>query len=258
MDYKKYRAHPAISNSDLTLINRSVEHFLYARENPRPQTPALKFGTDFHCYVLEPEAFKAQYILLPEDIKPGNSNAYKDFKAKAEKAGKSVVDSETVAAFKEMKSRIDKLKLLTGGVAESSLFGKITAGGQEIEVKCRPDYRTTDIVFDLKTTNSADKEDFDGSVRMFRYFVQGAFYLEIARQNFPLIEKFVFIAIEKEPPYGVACYELDAAYLAAGKIQYMRDLEKYVFDSRKKNKGYESGVNIVSPPVWFANQYFNK
>ncbi len=258
MTEKEYRQHPAISNSDLTLINKSVEHYQYNKLNPKAPTPAMKFGTAFHCYVLEPQKFKKTYVTLPAGIKPGSSNAYKDFRAAVESSGQEIIADDDLEAITIMADKVSKLKLLTGGKAETPYFGKIRAAETDIDVKCRPDYITESRIFDLKSTTSADAEDFDSSIRNYRYYVQAAFYLEICRQHNPLIESFVFIAVESSAPYGIACYELDAGYLAAGKIQFIKDLEKYIYDTRTNRTGYATGVNIIQPPDWFMRHYTQK
>ena len=122
-------------------------------------------------------------------------------------------------------------------------------------VKCRPDYRFRNVIYDLKTTASANPDDFNRSIRDLRYFVQAAFYLEVARQHHPLIENFVFVAVESSPPYSAACYELNPIYLKIGKIQMVADLEKYVTAMRTGIKGYGTGVNYLEPDYWFVKKY---
>lgn len=258
-DYKKYRANDAISNSDLKLINRSIAHYEWAKANPDDDATAAKnFGNMFHCYVLEPEKFKTLYVLLPDDIKPGSSKVYQDFKKDLEAKGQILIKKEELESVKAMGKAVESTKFLRGGVAEESVFGKLTVDGKTIKVKCRPDYRTPMFVIDLKSTTNASQEDFDKSIRNYRYFVQGAFYMDVVLQKYPLTEKFIFIAVESEPPYGVACYELDAAYMEAGRAQYMEDIRKYLKDLEFGRKGYESGVKLLSPPSWFMKKYLKE
>jgi len=257
MTHEEYRKHPALGNSDLTLINDNLEHFEEARKASKPPSASTKFGTDFHCYYLEPEEFKKRYRLTPADIKPGSSKAWKEYKEDMERNGLQILDPEDLAAFEIMKQKIDALNLFHNGVAEKPLFGKIRAADTDIDVKCRPDYLLPEMILDLKTAQSARKEEFDKAVRNYRYYVQAAFYLEICRQHNPLVEKFIFVVVESTPPYSVAAYELDEGYLAAGKAQYLADLEKYVYDTRMNRKGYEPGVQMLAPPDWFMKQYFH-
>lgn len=257
MDNKEYRKHHAISNSDLTLISDNIEHFEHARNSGKEDTASQSFGTGFHCFYLEPKKFKKTYRLIPDDIKPGSSKAYKEFKEQAEIDGVAIVTKDTVEAYEEMKVKVDSLKLFRGGIAEEPVFGKMTAVNEEIEVKCRPDYRLPTMILDLKTSQSANPEQFDKSVRNYRYFVQAAFYMDICLQSNPLLENFVFVVIESSAPFSVAAYELDPGYMEAGRIQYKKDLEKYIYDKRMNRKGYEPGVKVLTPPDWFMRQYIN-
>lgn len=258
MTHEEYRNHPALGNSDLKLINDNLEHFEEARKANKPQSASTKFGTDFHCFYLEPQEFKKKYRLTPPDIKPGSSKAWKEYKEEMERNGLEILDPEDLEAFQIMKEKIDKLKLFTDGVPEKPLFGKIRAADTDIDVKCRPDYLKTEWILDLKTSQSARKEEFDNSVRNYRYYVQAALYLEICRQHNPLVDKFIFVVVESSSPYSVAAYELDQGYLDAGKAQFMADLEKYVYDTRMNRKGYEPGVRMLVPPDWFMKQHFAK
>jgi len=66
---------------------------------------------------------------------------------------------------------------------------------------------------------------------MFRYDVQAAWYLDGVNQGFAkgeqMFSTFLFIAVEKEPPYGVAVYQLDEADIQRGREKARHDLETY-------------------------------
>ena len=60
----EYHSNNAISRSSLFQMSRSPAHFKYAMENKETETDALRFGTMFHAFVLEPELFEKNYILV--------------------------------------------------------------------------------------------------------------------------------------------------------------------------------------------------
>ena len=66
---------------------------------------------------------------------------------------------------------------------------------------------------------------------MFRYDVQAAWYLDGVNQGFAKGEQmfatFIFIAVEKEPPYGVGVYQLDEADVISGREKARSDLATY-------------------------------
>jgi len=83
------------------------------------------------------------------------------------------------------------------------------------------------LAIDLKTTKDASFFGFSRSVHDFRYDVQNAFYIDGLRACGAHCEGFVFIAIEKEPPYLCACYTLPADWVRIGRIKYRRALATY-------------------------------
>lgn len=125
-------------------------------------------------------------------------------------------------------------KLLSGeGVAEASVYWKDQATGELC--RCRPDYwRADGVVVDLKTTEDASPEGFAKSLVNYRYHVQAPWYLggmsaAHAAGHFPkgwaAPRAFVFIAVEKKPPYAVATYVLDSESLEIGTRLMRADLD---------------------------------
>ena len=57
MTEKEYRAHPAVSRSELWRIRESPEKFKYFKENPQEPTQALLLGQALHKLVLQPTDF---------------------------------------------------------------------------------------------------------------------------------------------------------------------------------------------------------
>lgn len=97
-------------------------------------------------------------------------------------------------------------------------------------LKCRvdrifPNVLGSRIAVDLKTCASASPEEFARAVANFRYYAQAAFYLRALDEAFPVGEPwtFVFIAVEKEPPYAVATYQL-SEWLGRGNAEIRKNL----------------------------------
>lgn len=77
MTNAEYHADPAISKSDLDLINRSPSYYKYVKGNPRVQTAAMLLGSAVHKLVLEPEDFGEEYAVAPladRRTKPAKKN----------------------------------------------------------------------------------------------------------------------------------------------------------------------------------------
>ena len=123
-----------------------------------------------------------------------------------------------------------------------------------LQCKCRPDWLTNDgtLVVDLKTTEDASPKGFQKSVAGFFYHVQAAWYLhglEQATHRCP--EQFVFIAVEKKPPFAVAVYAADADMIREGWRTAERDLEVLaVCKDMDLWPGYSQAVEPISLPPW--------
>lgn len=147
--------------------------------------------------------------------------------------------------------------LLTGvpGKAEKSVYWIDATTG--VLCRCRPDWwRDDNVIVDLKTTEDASPEGFARSIAKFRYDVQDAFYTDGVQQATSKRPKaFVFIAVEKKPPYGVGVYVLDAETKDLGRAQYQHDLRVYAECVRTGVwPGYGDKIRTISLPGWHANK----
>lgn len=104
----------------------------------------------------------------------------------------------------------------------------------------------TNCIVDLKTTLDASPAGFAKSVAKFRYHVQRAHYSE----GFD-IGNFVFVAVEKTPPYLVAVYVLDEQAEIKGQELRDRDIQLYM-DCLENDfwPGYSEDIEELSLPNW--------
>lgn len=141
------------------------------------------------------------------------------------------------------------------GRAEQSIYWHDPITG--VLCRCRPDWwRNDNLPIDLKTTEDASPEGFARSIAKFRYDVQAAFYLdgiELATGKRP--QNFVFIAVEKKPPYAVGVYVLDAETLEIGRGLYREDLDNYAKCAKADVwPGYGDKIQTINLPGWYANK----
>lgn len=113
------------------------------------------------------------------------------------------------------------------------------------------------IVVDVKTTLSAKTEDFAKSAASYGYAMQHAWYVDALRVLLGRDDvAFVFIAIEKEPPYLVNVVELTADFVSIGRERNQRALDLYVQCTRTGIwPGFGEGVNQAEPPKWFVYEH---
>lgn len=105
------------------------------------------------------------------------------------------------------------------------------------------------IMGDIKTAADASFSGFARAVHDHRYEVQAAWYSDGAKLCGLRVDAFVFVVVEKEPPYLTACYTLPAQWLHQGRVKYRRDLETY-HKCRQADQwpGYESLRDLDMPP----------
>jgi PDDEXK-like domain of unknown function (DUF3799) len=218
----------SVSKSMLDKIRKAPACLRAYLDGDRPEpTPAMQFGTAAHTAVLEPE----KLVCAPKCDKrtKAGKEAAEDFAA--EYAGRDVVivDPDTRDTVRAIADSVWRhpvaARILAQGEPELSAFGIV----EDVRCKARPDWWDSKlgVVCDLKTTTDASPSGFARSVANYRYHIQAAFYTDVmAADGFP-IESFVFIAVEKTPPYLVGVYVLDTEALDIGREEYQRDLALY-------------------------------
>ena len=257
-----YRSDPAIAASDLKYaIDHGLEAFniyKYGKNNPpRIATPAMKFGSMCHKFVLEPKLFPVSYCLLD------------DKRTKAGKATALAMQEKGIETFTtpEMDTLTGIYKALCNnefankyiiqdtlkdsrGLAEQSYWWKHRKTG--LQCKCRCDYVIDDMVIDLKTTGEggASPEAFTKTIVNFKYFLQSSHYLQGTGAK-----RFIFVAVEKVFPYSVGVYELSPNFIERGyELQ-----EQALSDIKNAQEsgiwaGYSDqapeGIKTLTPPRW--------
>lgn len=252
-----YHELDAVGKSDLDKIAQSPLHWKYAF---REETPAMRIGSAVHCAALEPERFSAEYAVAPECDKRTKAGKERFAEFEAANAGRTVLSLEDgllcVNAQQAIQSHPMARSLLSTGQPEVSALWE----DEEFGVHCRAryDWLTSEgVLIDLKTTQDASPAAFSMSCAKFRYHVQAAWYLDsylAATGDLPM--SFIFIAVEKAPPYAVAVYELDAEAIEFGRQLARRDLARYA-TARELDvwPGYADTVQSLSLPAWaYRNQ----
>ena len=228
MTNAEYHQHPAISKSDLDLIQRSPAYYRYCKAHEKTQTPAMLLGSVVHKLILESADFDTEFVVAPSCDKrtKAGKEMWAEFEMKAQ--GLTVITQDMSEQAKVMADAVKQHpiagKLLQNGQAEQSFFWD----EQEISCKCRPDYLRHDgIVLDLKTTLNASPEFFTKHSYDFRYHVQAWWYLHGLQQNGIDAQDFVFIAVEKEPPYSVCVFAADDMMFQLGEQEARKNLAVY-------------------------------
>lgn len=276
MTNDEYHANTSrISKSGLDLINRSPLHYyanyLDPNRPPRKTTDAFTLGSLFHKLTLEPDTFANEYMVLPPNAPSYPTAAQwnaKNPSLESVKAmefwrgiestykGVTIIDREQMDIASRMRDSVmnnaSAAHLLSSGRAERSVM--FTEPDTGAPCKCRPDWETSsDIIVDLKSTIDASPDEFGRSAYNYRYRVQAAFYIDGLNidAGFEKIKHFVFIAIEKTPPYGVAVYFIDQEAIDLGRRDYLRNCATYVECLKNGTwPGYSNEVQGLRIPTY--------
>lgn len=248
-----YHSGPGISKSHLDAIaNVSPLHYWAKYIDPNrvraEPTAAMIMGAAVHSAVLEPDLFTTEYMTVPEDAPKRATKAQLNAKKPSpdavasieywtafEKAnaGRIILDAEdfkTCLAVRDAVYRHPVARgLLNGGKSEQSFYAIDPETGELM--KCRTDYMHDSgaMIVDLKTTDDASPNGFGKSSANFRYPVQTSWYngvLDAAFGEHP--EDWVFLAVEKDPPYAVGIYFVEPDLLARAQIAARRDFMRIV------------------------------
>jgi hypothetical protein len=228
--------------------------------HPDDPSEAQEVGSAVHVAVLEPERFPSTYAAAPKIDK-----RFKE--GKAEWAAFVEENKERIVLTSEEYGQCLALRdaawshPMAAGILRAAGKNEVSAVWKDKETgvicKGRQDRLTYldnwPAVVDLKTARDAARRQFSRAIDQYGYAEQGAYYLGGLDTLHPFEgdRRYVFIVLEKEPPYAVAVYELDvdAIRVATDKVkgylrQYATCLESGTWP------GYGDGLDLISLPPW--------
>lgn len=216
-----YHSDPAINKSRLFNISVSPEWFKYCEDHPSNETESLVFGRAFHKYVLEQDDFDKEFATIPlfDRRRKGGKELYEQFVC--ENAEKTIITEDqylTIIGMKESIMRNKYARALLQGEKEASYYFVDDITG--IDCKVRPDcireLKDRIIITDLKSCTSAQTEVFRKDCVNYGYDLQAAMYKTAIEKEYAKPVDFVFIAVEKKPPYMINLLQADELFLARG------------------------------------------
>lgn len=263
MTEKEYRQHPAISRSALWKIAESPEKFKWYMEHPQEPTAALIFGQAFHKMALEPETFYNEFAVAPNCDRRTKSGreSWNDFCN--DSIGKTVIDTATHEKIIDMVAALyaaPYVKKLLNGEREKAVFWTDEMTGEDCQARYDvfTEVNGQPIIVDLKTTADASTDGFMRHAINFGYDFQAAMYSEWVKHTTGQTPLFVFIAIEKEPPYSVNILQADEAFVQHGYDVFRELLGTYhdckVNDNWWGYLGAYGVINNLNIPAWLAKE----
>ena len=196
-----------LSSTNVRTHKKNKKQFKYSLTHELvKQTKAMADGTAVHAFFLERDKFNSDFVIKPADMRL-NTKAGKEWAQ--EHQSKIIIDSELGNNLYEMeKSFMDSPARLIydkQGQSELSYFWDDLG---LVKGKCRPDWISNDgnIVVDIKTTTDASPYGFQKSIANWGYHLQLGWYLRGLQKLGLPAKEFIFIAIEKTPPFSVGVY----------------------------------------------------
>lgn len=256
------------SKSALDLVHRSLAHYQswICGAAPDEETPALAFGRDFHCALLEPDIFKSTTVVEPAfgDCRKKENKATRDewrarvgwdedpAKSKVRVIDKSL-DESIRGMIKAVYAHPIASKAIRDGLAELTLRWKDQDTG--LQCKTRSDYyvRSRKMVVDFKSAIDGSEKAFTKAVANYRYHVTDALYRASFAAIGEPIQHYMFVVVEKTPPYAIATYVLDMDAIQAGHNAASRDMAKLATALQNNEwPGYPVGIVKLELPPWAA------
>lgn len=258
-DYLSQRVRsPSVSGSELARLDATTPAHFFAQwsGNPnraeREQSPAMAFGTAFHAYVLEPTKFSAEYAFKPDDMdgrtKEGRAWA-------AENATKTIITTAQLNTIQRM--RVAMMQKPKTANLFDAFRPEVTLVREEAGVwlKSRPDAMNDKrrIAVNLKTCESAAEDDVRKAIEAYggTYYVSAALCLDMLKALTGEDWSYIFVFVEKAPPYESRRVVLKPTVIEWGRMRYRRALAKFAHCVKTGQwPGYDDATIEADLPVW--------
>jgi hypothetical protein len=258
LPFDEYLQLDLMSKSLLVEMEHSPGHLQWRRKNPKEQSPEMLFGSAVDCYIFDgPEVFDSLYVCRPDGL---------DLRTKAgkawakEHAGREIVPAAVRTCAEAVWGHREASGSLRGGSSQPTVIWQHVdpdVGETGIWLRGRPDYYIVDstgehILVDLKTTKSADPQDFGKQAYNMRYHWQAAMYCDgIATVTDSACDAFFFIVAERDPPHRVEVYETPLSILEQGRDEYRAALRAYKrFSDADKWPTTSGQIQTLEFPAW--------
>ncbi len=217
----------------------------YAMDNPPKYKDCFRIGSAVHKYILERDDFESEFLIGIDCARRSNDDkqewAQWFFEHGAdgehiiqhpaakwngmfeEATGKHMVTpeekKELILMAESVAANKNALRLLEEGAPEQSVYWVDDETG--LQLRCRPDYLSK-FCSDLKSCRSAKPGAVSRDVVNLGYHISQAMYTDGLLQVTGEYHPFLFIFVEKTPPYLCAVYGLDEEAKELGWSEYRR------------------------------------
>jgi len=270
--FQDYLKIDALNCSTLKKVNQSPKHALAAKTAPSVRTPALVFGDAVHAKILEPDRFEDEYVQgldIPKKSK-ADKEAWKEFNLENE--GKTVLKAEEMEHLHRMEEAIFQHPIADALMRGEDGHNEVTMLWEDPDTdapcKGRTDritkFEGEGVIIDLKSTRDSSPEAWGKDAARFFYHSQAAWYLAGAEAIAPYgasyslengkKRRFLFVCVEKTPPYGVTVQELNDEAIDAGARLNRIWLRRWLACKNSGNwTSYPNHIINQQLPQWALN-----
>lgn len=253
---------PPLRSSHVDELLRSPGHYLTMLTSPQKDSEALRFGRLFHYLLLEcanPTNELDRYWFKPPEV---------DLRTKvgkewvAQKDPSLRLDENDFHNLKGMLKSVDSDEFLKGVLLSPYTQTELPLAWQnsEYDIPCTgkadlvyfpPLEENLDddcLIIDFKTTDDARKHSVASSIKRYLYHCQAAMYCDGVTQKYCLDKepRYMIVAVEKQPPYGLQKYELSSATLEKGREIYWQVASIYATCLRNNDWPiYEAKIEVL-------------
>lgn len=259
-DYHADRTSLSTSGAKLLLPPSCPAKFRYAQDNPQPPKRVFDIGTAAHAIVLG----DGPALKLVDHERWDTKEAKAEVRA-AREAGAVPLkrgDYDAVHGMADAIRRHPKVgPMFAAGVAERSVYWRHAESG--VMCRARPDWLTQTrdgrtAIVDLKSAAAVDLESIQKALWNYGYYLQESWYRAGIRAALGVDNpEFVFVFVEKTPPYLVTPIRLDHEAQRIGAAQRAIALNVY---RRCLDEGrwpaHVDDIEILSLPPW-VERLFN-
>lgn len=227
-----------VTCSMLKHLLKSPAHLRSYLDNPPKSTPAMVFGSAFHCFTLEPDKFNDRFYILDTNLRPEKekgmtSKINKTWKSEeldhAKAQDKEIITMDELSKIESMCDSLFSHEYVVDIVKQCKREQAITWPNNRmhcldiIQCKGKLDLQSFDFIADIKTTaefGGIDKFKYD--CKKYHYDMQAAFYCDGLG-----LDQFKFIVIGKEYPHSVGIFDVSPEFLESGRRKYLYALDLY-------------------------------
>jgi hypothetical protein len=241
-----YHASPALGSTSLkTLATKTPAHYQHDKTHPK-FSDAFTLGTAAHSLILEDDTSGIEIV----DADNWLTKAAKEAKAAALADGKQPLLTKEWQQVLAMKFAVMSHPLARAAFTDHRAEESVFWDEDGLALKCRPDAWKPGLLTDLKTTRSADPNEFGKTAHEFGYHQSAAHYIDGVKAATGEELPFHFVLVEKTAPYLVSVVELDIEAVNIGR--QLNDRAKRVYRECVENNtwpGYPN-ADLISLPMW--------